>query len=94
MIDAGEPCIQNLTDLTNSIIFENGIPADWEDSFIINLYKGKGDALERGNYYGLKLLDQCLRVVERIVESIIRDRITIYDIPYYTSLRRHLIKEN
>ena len=24
------------------------IPSDWEDSFIINLFKKKGDALDRG----------------------------------------------
>ena len=31
------------------------IPSDWEQSFIVCLYKGKGDALERGNYRGLNL---------------------------------------
>ena len=72
---AGEPCLQLISELTNSIISENRIPADWENSFMISLYKGKGDALERGNYRGLKLLDQCLKVIERIVEVIIRDRI-------------------
>ena len=74
---AGEPCLQLISELTNSIISENRIPADWENSFMISLYKGKGDALERGNYRGLKLLDQCLKVIERIVEVIIRDRIEI-----------------
>ena len=24
------------------------IPKDWEESYILNLYKGKGDALDRG----------------------------------------------
>ena len=28
--------------------------ADWDVSYIVNSYKGKGDALERGNY-SLKL---------------------------------------
>ena len=74
---AGEPCLKLISELTNSIIFENRIPADWENSFMISLYKGKGDALERGNYRGLKLLDQCLKVVDCIVEVIIRDRIEI-----------------
>ena len=39
------------------------MPADWEGSFIINLYKGKGDALERGNNRGLKLLDHVMKVM-------------------------------
>ena len=29
------------------------IPTDWEESIILNLYEGKGDALDRGNYRGL-----------------------------------------
>ena len=32
--------------------------------------KGKGDALERGNYHGLKLTEQVLKVLVRIVVSI------------------------
>ena len=52
------------------------MPADWEE-LIINLHKGKGDAFDRGNYIGLKLLDHSMKVVERIIETIIRDRISI-----------------
>ena len=57
-----EHCIQLLADLANCIISENKIPDDWEQSFLISLYKGKGDALDRGNYHGLKLLEQTLKV--------------------------------
>ena len=58
------------------------IPSDWEDRFIINIYKGKGDALERGNYRGLKLLDHVMKGVERVIEKIIRERISIDDMQY------------
>ena len=34
------------------------MPSDWEESFILNLCKGKGEALDGGNYHGLKLTDQ------------------------------------
>ena len=79
---AGDPCLQLIADLTNAVIYENRIPTDWEESFIISLYKGKGEALERGNYRGLKLLDQCLKVVERIVEGFIRERVAIDDMQF------------
>ena len=36
-------------ELANSIVNECVIPADWDVSSIVNSYKGKGDALERGN---------------------------------------------
>ena len=74
---APDCCSQLIADLTNAVVFEGKIPSDWDDSFIINLYKGKGDALERGNYRGMKLTDQVLKVIERILEKCIRQIIDI-----------------
>ena len=64
-------------DLVENIISEGCIPTDWQESFIINLYKGKGDALNRGNYRGLKLIEQVMKVLERVVEGLIRQRVEI-----------------
>ena len=47
--------------------------------FIVCLYKGKGDALERGNYRGLKLTVQVMKVLERIVDGLIRQLVSIDD---------------
>jgi len=44
---------------------------------VINCFKGKRDALERGNYKGLKLLDQVMKVMKRVLETIIRTQIDI-----------------
>ena len=63
--------------LANSMIKNGDAPGDWDDSYIINIYKGKGDALERGNYRGLKLLDHVMKAMERVIETIIRERIII-----------------
>ena len=38
---------------------------------------GKGDALERSNYRGLKLTEQVMKVLERIVDSLIRQLVSI-----------------
>ena len=40
---------------------------------------GKGDALERGNYRGLKLTEQVMKILERIVDSLIRELVSIDD---------------
>ena len=48
-------------------------------NFIICLYKGKGDALDRGNYHGLKLTEQVMKVLERIVDGLIRQVVSIDD---------------
>ena len=33
---------------------------------IVCLYKGKGDALDRDNYRGLKLAEQAMKILERL----------------------------
>ena len=59
-------------------MFHDGkVPSDWEQSFIVCLYKGKGDALERGNYRSLKLTEQVMKILERIVDSLIRQLVSI-----------------
>ena len=42
---AGDSGATMIRDLAIAII-----RADWEENFIVCLYKGKGDALDRGNY--------------------------------------------
>ena len=37
----------------------------------------KNDALNRGNYRGLKLIEQVMKVLERVVEGLIRQRVEI-----------------
>ena len=46
------PCV---SDFATMIIRDGKVPTDWEQSFNVCLDKGKGDALDRGNYRGLKL---------------------------------------
>ena len=62
-----------------AIIRDGKVPFAWEQSFIVCLYKGKGDALEKGNYRGLKLTEQVMRVLERIVDGLIRQMVSIND---------------
>jgi hypothetical protein len=79
---SGETGAVLIRDLVTSIARDGKIPSDWEQSFIVSLYKGKGAALERGNYRGLKLLDQVMKVYERIVESHIRQQVSIDDMQF------------
>ena len=79
---SGDTGARLVVDLANDMVRNGVIPSDWEDSFIINIYKGKGDALERGNYRGLKLLDHVMKGIERVIEKIIRERISIDDMQF------------
>ena len=73
----GEAGAVEVRDLIEDIISEGCIPTDWQESFIVNLYKGKGDALNRGNYRGLKLIEQVMKMLERVVEGLVRQRVEI-----------------
>jgi hypothetical protein len=79
---AGETGITFLRELITSVMIHGRIPEDWEKSFILNLYKGKGDALNRGNYRELKLTEHVMKVMERIVDEMIRELISIDEMQF------------
>ena len=43
--------VSMIRDLAAAIIHDGKVPSDWEQSFIVCLYKGNGDALERGLWF-------------------------------------------
>ena len=79
---AEEDSVDMILDLINQIIREGVVSADWELSTIINCYKGKSDASESGNYSGLKLTDQVLKVMEKVVEVLIRKHVSIDEMQF------------
>ena len=69
-----------IRDLAAAIIRE--VPSDWEQSFIVCPYKGKRGkrgALDRSIYRGLKLKKQIMKDLERIVDGLIRQLVSIDD---------------
>ena len=53
-----------MADLCNRILKEGHIPSDWTKSILVPIYKKKGDPLECGNYRGIKLLEQAMKLYE------------------------------
>ena len=66
-----------IRDLAAEIICNGMVPSDWEQSFVVCLYKRKGDALERDNFRGLMLREQVMKVLESIVDSLIRQMVSM-----------------
>ena len=79
---AGDDGINWLTDLCNAIVKEGEVPNDWNKSYMINVYKGKGDALECGSYRGIKLLEHAMKVFERVVENRLRQILCIDEMQF------------
>ena len=73
----GEKGVDLAKQLAQAVFNSGEIPDDWEVSHILNLFKGKGEALERGNYRGLKLTDQVMKLLEHVMDPIIRNMVDI-----------------
>ena len=82
LLASGEIGIERLTELFNRVIREELVPEDWNTSTIVNCFKNKGEATERGNYRGLKLLEHAMKVFERVIEEKIREQVNIDDMQF------------
>ena len=79
---SGEQGIELVRQLGQEVFSSGEIPSDWEKSTILNLFKGKGDALQRGNYRGLKLTDQVMKLLERVLDSTIRGMVNVDEMQF------------
>ena len=73
----GEERVEPLRKLAEAVFSSGMIPVDWEESFILNLYKAKDVALDHDNYRGLKLTDQVIKLLERVLDSSIRQMVSV-----------------
>lgn len=58
------------------------IPSEWEESFILKLYKVKCDTMYRNSYRGLKLTDQVMKLLEYVLDCYIRPMVNIDKMQY------------
>ena len=49
--------VNQLRRIFKKIILNEKCPKEWEDSVTVVVYKGKDDALDCGNYRGMRLLE-------------------------------------
>ena len=75
---ADEDCsVDWLTSLWNLIVTQGRIPGDWKSSILLPVFKGKGDPMECGSYRAIKLLQHAMKVIERVFERRIREKVKI-----------------
>lgn len=79
---AGDVGEQWVTDICNAVVRDGHIPDDWKKSWMVSVYKGKGNALECGSYRGIKLLDQVHKILERVIEARIRNRVNLDEMQF------------
>ena len=64
------------------LVRDGKVPEDWSRSWMVNVYKGKGDALTCGSYRGIKLLEHAMKVLERVIEGRVRKIVKIDDMQF------------
>jgi hypothetical protein len=74
---AGKDGISWIIGICNAILKEGKITPDSRKSCMVHVYKRKGDALDRGSYRGIKILNQATKVFERVLEERMRKRMLI-----------------
>ena len=79
---AGEKGVELVRKVAEAVFNSGMTPVDWEESFILNLYKGKGEALHCGNYHGLKLIDQVMKLLEWVLDSSIHQMVNIVEMQF------------
>ena len=68
-----------LTMLMNKIMEEETVPVGWTRSYLIKIYKDKGDPLPCKNFRGIELLEVGLKVLEKVMDKRLRKAVTIGD---------------
>src|SRR5664279_5259705 len=71
-----------VTDVCNAVVKEGKIAYDWSKSWMMNVYKGKGDAIECGSYRGIKLLENVMKILERVIDGRVRRIVKVDDMQF------------
>ena len=58
------------------------IPTNWEENLILNLYKGKSEAIDHGNYHSLKLRNQVMKLLERVLDFYVCEMVNLNDMQF------------
>ena len=73
----GSKGIEHLRKMIVTVVKNVRIPEDWKLSFILNINKGKGDVLNRGNYRGINSLNTHNKIMKNVVHKMIREMIEL-----------------
>ena len=57
-----------MVELCESVLDGGGMPDEWALSVVVPIFKGKGDAMSCGVYRGVKLLENAMKIVQKVPE--------------------------
>ena len=69
--------VESKSEVLNMVWDEEKIPSDWEWSYVVPIFKGNGSSANFGNYRGIKVLENCMKTYDRILDKRLREQIKI-----------------
>ena len=66
-----------LTILANKILRGDPMPQAWRESYLLPLFKGKGDTRDCNNYRSIKLMSHTMKIIERVFDNLLRQIVEI-----------------
>ena len=69
--------IEWVKELLNRIVKEEKTPTEWTKTYIVIIYKEKGDPIQCKNYRGTKLLEHGLKLLEKTIDRKLRELVSI-----------------
>ena len=78
----GDKAVTWLQRIFNKILVGEQMPGEWRESWLVPLYKGKGDAQECKNYRGIKLMSHTLKLWERVIDARLRKQTDVSGIQF------------
>ena len=77
----GEEGVEMVRKLTEAVFNSGMIPVDWEELSWIFI-RARVKPLTCGNYHNLKLTDQVMKLLKRVLDSSIHQMVNIDEMPY------------
>ena len=59
----------------NTYMKQCKVTEDWRTGLIVPIWKRKGDAQDTGKYRGITLLSHIMKLLERILDNMLRERV-------------------
>ena len=69
ILASGDVGITVVIELCHRILDRKGLPDDWSTSVVITIFKGKGHIMNCGMHRGVRLLEDVMKIVEKIEKN-------------------------
>ena len=82
IVASGEIGVKVMMELCQCVLDSRGMPDEWKTSVIVPTFKGEGDVMSCGSYRGVKLLDNAMKIVERVLERQIQTLVNLNEMRF------------